>query len=330
MARPSPCRSRPPAGCRSPRRGGAGSPGPGLARDSIRPIAHRWRSSASRTEIARRRIAVFQSAPATGRSISAKTRSTMPSRTSLLVGEVVVERHRLDAELLAELAHAQGLEPALIGELQGGLEDPLAGQGFAALRSASWSRVVIGLLPPDLRSGVDSLVLYTVQSRCCHFTPYSPEETDRCRQSFRTTYGSAAVLHITRDRQAGDRRARGAAPRPRGGRQPGRLGDHERPAVHRPPGLRPAQAEEQHPWDGRRGHRRGRRLRRDALPASATRSSAGATARTPSTRPRPRTQLALKPANLTFEAGGRRADGRPRRPPGPARPRQGHGRARRS
>ena len=39
----------------------------------------------------------------------------------VLVGEVVVEGHRLDTELLAELPHAEGLEPTLIGELDRGV-----------------------------------------------------------------------------------------------------------------------------------------------------------------------------------------------------------------
>ena len=34
----------------------------------------------------------------------------------VLVGHMVVERHRLDAELLAELAHAEGLDAPVVGE----------------------------------------------------------------------------------------------------------------------------------------------------------------------------------------------------------------------
>jgi hypothetical protein len=59
--------------------------GPGLSRPSIRPTAQRWRLSASRTEIARLRIAVRQSTSAAdGTSISLNTRSTRPSRMSSL------------------------------------------------------------------------------------------------------------------------------------------------------------------------------------------------------------------------------------------------------
>ena len=46
----------------------------------------------------------------------------------LLVPDVVVERHRVDTEDLAELAHADGVAAASIGELEGSLEDPLLAQ----------------------------------------------------------------------------------------------------------------------------------------------------------------------------------------------------------
>ena len=44
----------------------------------------------------------------------------------VFVGDVVVEGHRGDAELVGELAHAQRLDPALVGELERLLEDALA------------------------------------------------------------------------------------------------------------------------------------------------------------------------------------------------------------
>ncbi len=50
----------------------------------MRLIAQGWRVMAARAERARSRIAVFQSAPSDGRSISAKTMSIMPSRMSSL------------------------------------------------------------------------------------------------------------------------------------------------------------------------------------------------------------------------------------------------------
>ena len=51
----------------------------------------------------------------------------------VLVGDVVVERHGLEAERLAELAHRQRLDPALVGELERRLQDPVAAEGEARL-----------------------------------------------------------------------------------------------------------------------------------------------------------------------------------------------------
>src|SRR4029453_5894280 len=47
----------------------------------------------------------------------------------VFVGDVVVERHRGAAELLAELAHAEGLDAVSVGEVDGGAQDTLSGQG---------------------------------------------------------------------------------------------------------------------------------------------------------------------------------------------------------
>ena len=46
----------------------------------------------------------------------------------LLVPDVVVERHRVDTEDLAELAHADGVTAASIGEVEGSLKHPLLAQ----------------------------------------------------------------------------------------------------------------------------------------------------------------------------------------------------------
>ena len=78
-------------------------------------------------------MAAFQSAPTDRQVDLAEDEIHDAVQDPLLVGEVVVERHRLDAERLTELAHAERLEPALIGELQGGLEHALPGQREAAL-----------------------------------------------------------------------------------------------------------------------------------------------------------------------------------------------------
>ena len=56
-----------------------------------------------------------------------------PVDRSSLLADVAVERHRVDAELLAELAHAQRLEAAAIGQLDGSAKDALAGERRSAL-----------------------------------------------------------------------------------------------------------------------------------------------------------------------------------------------------
>jgi hypothetical protein len=50
-----------------------------------------------------------------------------------LVGHVVVQRHRFDAELTGELAHRERFDPALIGEADGGVQHTLPAEGDAGL-----------------------------------------------------------------------------------------------------------------------------------------------------------------------------------------------------
>ena len=52
----------------------------------------------------------------------------------VLVPDVAIEGHRLDAELLAELAHAERLDAASVGEFDRGPEHALLGQRGAAFR----------------------------------------------------------------------------------------------------------------------------------------------------------------------------------------------------
>ena len=122
--------------------------GPGEVRDSISPIAQGWRDSASRAEIARSRIAVLQSVPPEGSSISPKTSVDHAVEELVLVGDVVVERHRLDPERFAELAHAERRDPALVGERDGDAEHPLAGQRDAGL-GGGLGACAISILPLD-------------------------------------------------------------------------------------------------------------------------------------------------------------------------------------
>ena len=52
-----------------------------------------------------------------------------PVQQVVLVRDVVVERHRLDPELLPEPAHAERLDPVVVGERDGGTEHALSRQG---------------------------------------------------------------------------------------------------------------------------------------------------------------------------------------------------------
>ena len=72
--------------------------GPGEVRDSISPIAQGWRESDLAGEIARRRMAPPQSARRAGSSISPNTKVDHAVQQVVLVGDVVVQRHRLDPE----------------------------------------------------------------------------------------------------------------------------------------------------------------------------------------------------------------------------------------
>ena len=80
----------------------------------------------------------------------------------VLVAHVPVEGHRLDAQLLAELAHAQALEALAIGQLDGGREHALPRQGDALLRP----RACLGCHLTSLRcSGYVYGVVYGVYTR---------------------------------------------------------------------------------------------------------------------------------------------------------------------
>ncbi|GAA1981214.1 hypothetical protein GCM10009838_48010 [Catenulispora subtropica] len=51
----------------------------------------------------------------------------------LLVGDVVIEGHRLHAELVGETAHGHGVDALAVGEGGGGAQDPVPGQWCAGL-----------------------------------------------------------------------------------------------------------------------------------------------------------------------------------------------------
>ena len=55
----------------------------------------------------------------------------------VLVDHVLVQRHRLDAERLAEPAHRDRSEAALVRHTDGGLQDPFPTERPAALRGST-------------------------------------------------------------------------------------------------------------------------------------------------------------------------------------------------
>ena len=121
--------------------------GPWVVRPSISPIAQRWRLSASRVETARVRSSAFQSPPAGGRLDLAEDDVDHPVEEVVLVGDVVVERHRLDAELLGELAHRELLRPALVGQRDRGAQHPLPVERRPS-RVVSWVVTFVVLRAP--------------------------------------------------------------------------------------------------------------------------------------------------------------------------------------
>ena len=103
--------------------------------------------------------------PLTSTGISPTTASTIPSRRSSLLADVRVQRHRLDAELLAEPAHADGVDAVPIGERR---RQPRGREPWsAALRRSSLSScrsIAQSILLTSLRR-MDYLVHLTAYGR---------------------------------------------------------------------------------------------------------------------------------------------------------------------
>ena len=91
--------------------------GPVEPRSSITRRAHGWRSMTARAAISCARRVAFQPSPGSGRPIWPTSDLDHAVEEVVLVPDVAVDRHRLDAQLLPELAHAERLEAAAIGEV---------------------------------------------------------------------------------------------------------------------------------------------------------------------------------------------------------------------
>jgi hypothetical protein len=67
---------------------------------------------------------------------------------------VVVQRHRLHADLAGHASHRHGLEAFVVHDAESRVDDAFAGEPFAGLRGSHVSSVVLVV-------GVDSLTAYT-------------------------------------------------------------------------------------------------------------------------------------------------------------------------
>ena len=190
--------------------------GPGVRRDSIKPIAQRWRRSASRTEIARRRMAVLQSGPES-RQLDLARRPGRPSRPrgrpcSRSGGRAPSPRRRAPDRACA----SRGPRGRRDRRARRRSPGPVRGSAGRAARAVSSVCVVIDLLRADRSLWITGLTVP-------YFTPYGlrrqvyivksgdTDEGDRPRQ-LRLTRRPAGTGY----RQARDRRRRGPGPRPRG------------------------------------------------------------------------------------------------------------------
>ena len=113
----------------------------GLAsvREAITAEAHGWLPhDASRRQdpLAGRRLPV--GAPCIHQFDLANDGINHPVQQVVLVGDVVVERHRLDRQLLAEPAHAQRVDPPSVRELNGSRQHALPVERDAAFSGSGF------------------------------------------------------------------------------------------------------------------------------------------------------------------------------------------------
>ena len=118
-----------------------------------------------------------------------------PVEDVVLARHVLVERHRLDAERLADATHRDGVDALLVGQLQGGPEDALAAQLLArrsrlrrGRHAISRRRVLTGLrCSRKVRSVKAYSVIQKTQGvvRCCNSSSRSPGSwsSPRCRSA---------------------------------------------------------------------------------------------------------------------------------------------------
>src|SRR3954462_11114682 len=151
--------------------------GPGEVRESMTPTAHRWRNRTSRTDSARRprvaqqALADGQRPPphsrlpavlAGGQLELAEDHVNHAVEQVLLVGDVVVQRHRPAPELLSNPAHAQRLQATGVGEVERGANHAPPAQGEPGLAPDVGLLDHLSLPPvPDLATYMASMTLLT-------------------------------------------------------------------------------------------------------------------------------------------------------------------------
>ena len=104
---------------------------PGLVRDCSSGIDQGWHLMTRRAEFARRRISVRQSPSIDGQFDLAEDEVDDAVDDLVLVRDVVVDRHRLDAELVGERADRQRSEPSRVGDREGAAEHPIPAERHA-------------------------------------------------------------------------------------------------------------------------------------------------------------------------------------------------------
>jgi hypothetical protein len=104
-----------------------------VLRDSIRPIAHGCRAE-NFTDVDRPLAHGRPPVQVGGRQTDLTEHNVDHAVDDLaFVAHMAVQRHRLDAERLGELAHAERLDAVRIGQVEGSAQHALAAQGHTAL-----------------------------------------------------------------------------------------------------------------------------------------------------------------------------------------------------
>ena len=193
----------------------------------------------------------------------------------VLVGHVVVEGHRLDAELpgRACACSATRCRSRRQGPWRRAAPDPgsggrevrrleRSGLRWRAPRSVSSTyRVRLPL------TAVTTRLLTPYAYGVCHSTALARHPGDSMKAIVYRQYGSPDVLEAPGRPEAGPQGRRRAGPRPRGVREPAGLALPAGPALHRPRDGRLANAKAAHPRRRRRGRGRGGRGERDRVQA---------------------------------------------------------------